>query len=152
MFKCVGQIEICRMDEASTSSVNQSSQYEATSSSKFKRVKRGDKYDDTSLSMAVESIANAIMQSTNAMIQASNTMKEKFTNALNQCIANQDPTKDCDVWGMLADIGITQPLLIKAYVFLVKDPKTLEGVIRCPHEHRKSLLLDLMGYDHEHHN
>ncbi|KAH7692299.1 hypothetical protein IHE45_01G057800 [Dioscorea alata] len=137
------------MDEASTSSVNQSSQFEAPSSSKFKKVKRCDKYDDTSLSMAVESIANAIMQSTNAMIQASNTMKEKFTNVLNQCIANRDPTKDCDVWGMLTDIGITQPLLIKAYVFLVKDPKILEGVIRCPREHRKSLLLDLMGYDHE---
>ena len=97
--------------------------------------------------MAVESIANTIIESTNAMIEATKSTTETTTNILNKCFAN--PTKDYDVWAMLTDLGISQPFLTRAYVFLVKDPKMLECLIRSPNEHWKTVLLNLMGYEHE---
>ena len=137
-------------DEASP--LNQPSQFEAPSSPKHKRGRRCDSHDELNLSMAVESVANAIFQSTNAMIQTSNAAIEKSAKILEKCVAHRDPLKDFNVWGKFKDIGITLPIFRKAYVFLFKDPKILECGIRCLDEDRKSLLLDLVGCDHQSRN
>ncbi|KAH7688470.1 Myb/SANT-like domain-containing protein [Dioscorea alata] len=105
-------------DEASPMATNQQSQTQGPSSSSLKRI-----------STTIETVANAILQSTNILVQASIT----------------DPTKDYDVWGMLKDLGISHPILGKAYRFLIGDSKLLEGLIRCPTEERKSLLLSWLG-------
>ncbi|KAH7672088.1 hypothetical protein IHE45_09G030500 [Dioscorea alata] len=118
-------------DEASPMATNQQSQTEAPSSSRPKKSKRMNNDDDNcdKISTAIETVANAILQSTNILVQASTT----------------EPTKDYDVWGLLTDLGISQPILGKAYRFLIKDSELLEGLIKCPTEHRKSLLLSWLG-------
>ncbi|XP_039146886.1 uncharacterized protein LOC120284157 [Dioscorea cayenensis subsp. rotundata] len=133
-------------DEASP--LDQPSQFEAPSSSRSKRVRRNDNHEDADMSIALTSIASALVQSTKTM-EKTNATIEKSTNVLEQCVGNRDPLKDFDVWDMVTNIGIPQSLHTKAYVFLVKDPKMLESVIRCPDSHRKSVLLELMGHHHE---
>lgn len=129
--------------------VNQQSQSEDLSSSKYKIVKRSDSHDDVNnLSMAIHSVTNVVIQLTNVMIQSSNTMVDKTIYVLNKCVANPNPTNNCDVWAMLIDLGISQCLLTKAYMFLIKDPKMLKSLIRCPNERRKSLQLGLIGFNY----
>ncbi|KAH7681299.1 FMN-binding split barrel-containing protein [Dioscorea alata] len=119
-------------DEASSMTTNQQLQTQAPSLSRHKKSKGMDNDDDNcdKVATAIEAVADAILQSTNILVQASTT----------------DPTKDYDVWGMLKDLGIPHPILGKAYGFLVKDSKLLDGLIRCPTEERKSLLLSWLDY------
>ncbi|XP_039141198.1 uncharacterized protein LOC120278473 [Dioscorea cayenensis subsp. rotundata] len=120
-------------DEASPMATNQQSQTQAPSSSRHKKNKGMNNDDDNGDKVAtvIEIVADALLQSTNMLVQASTT----------------DPTKDYDVWGMLKDLGISHPILGKAYRFLIKDSKLLEGLIRCPIKERKALLLSWLDYD-----
>ncbi|XP_039123465.1 uncharacterized protein LOC120260088 [Dioscorea cayenensis subsp. rotundata] len=114
-------------DEASPMATNQQSQTQAPSSSRHKKRKEMNNDDDNcdKVGTTIEKVADAILQSTNILVQASAT----------------NPTKDYNIWGMLKDLGISHPILRKAYRFLIKDSKLLDGLIRCPIEERKSLLL-----------
>ncbi|XP_039134178.1 uncharacterized protein LOC120271561 [Dioscorea cayenensis subsp. rotundata] len=120
-------------DEASPMATNQQSQTQAPSSSSHKKSKGMNNDDDNGDKVAttIEIVADALLQFTNMLVQASTT----------------DPTKDYDVWGMLKDLGISHPILGKAYRFLIKDSKLLEGLIKCPIEERKALLLSWLDYD-----
>ena len=140
-------------DEASLMPTNQESHFESQGASKSKKVNGFDINDNIyKLSIAVESVANSITQSTDEMIEASHAGMESTTIIIRECFANPNPLQNYDVWGMLTDLGISQPFLTDAYVFLIRDPKMLEGLIRCQNEHRKSLLLRVMGHDLEPHN
>ncbi|KAH7679457.1 Cytochrome c/b562 domain-containing protein [Dioscorea alata] len=123
---------------------------EAPRSSKSKKAKRSDGRDDvTVLSTGMESVSNAIVQSTTAIVQVSDIVLGVTTQILNKLGPNPDPIKAFDVWATLMNLGLSQPFLNQAYLFLMKDPKMLEAIIGCPDEHRKSLLLISMGYDQE---
>ncbi|KAJ0975530.1 hypothetical protein J5N97_017495 [Dioscorea zingiberensis] len=132
--------------EDETLPTNQQSQSNIPSSSKSKKSKGYDTHDDISMfSTSLDKLASVMMQSTNAMIEASHIN----TNILAASFGNKDPSKGVDVWAMLTELGIPQPFLGEAYRFLIEQPKKLEGLIRCPNEHRKDLLLSWMRRDHD---
>ncbi|KAJ0972377.1 hypothetical protein J5N97_020336 [Dioscorea zingiberensis] len=114
-------------DEAAPLPTNQGAQFEVPSSSKSKKGKGCNGHDDKDkLSNSIDNVANAIMQSTIVMVEVPNAMMK----------TNKDPTKDFDVWAMLTDLGFSEPFFTDAYLFLLKDAKMLEALIRCPNECR----------------
>ena len=99
-------------NEASPMAINKQLPFDTPSSSRSKKVKRYDGHDFINkLFIVVKSVANAIIQPTNAMIEASKTMMETLPNIINGMFLNSNPTKDCDVWTILTDLGISPPFL-----------------------------------------
>ncbi|KAJ0972652.1 hypothetical protein J5N97_020611 [Dioscorea zingiberensis] len=116
-------------DEESPLPTNQEAHCGVPSSSKSKRGKGNNGHDDKDkLSNSVDNVANAIREATTSMVEvANNMMKMKSNKNLNQ---------DFDVWAMLSDLGFIEPFFTDAYLFLLKDAKMLEAMIRCPNERR----------------
>lgn len=127
---------------------NQKSRFEAQSASKSKKVKRLDINENINkLGVPTEMVAYYIIQSTTAMIEASHSTTETITNIIREFFPNPNPYEDYDVWGMLMDLGPSQPFMTDDYMFLIKDSNMLEGFIVFQSEHRKSLLLRLIGHN-----
>ena len=69
-------------DEATTMATNQQSQFDAPSFSRSMKVRGFDGHDNINkLYMALESVANTIVQSTNALIGGSKTTMETTANS-----------------------------------------------------------------------
>ena len=101
---------------------NQESHFECQSASKYKKVNGVDINDNLNrLSMVVESVANSIIQSTNAMIKASYATMELTKCIITECFVNPNPLQDYDVWGLLTDLGISQPFSTDTYMFLIRE-------------------------------
>ncbi|KAH7655855.1 Cytochrome c/b562 domain-containing protein [Dioscorea alata] len=123
---------------------------EVPSSSRSKKVRKSySRDDDGKFSMVVETMSNSFVQSTTAIVKVSKNVLNVTNNILSTFGQNTNSIKASDVWVMLVNLGFSQPFLNKAYLFLINDPKMLEGIMGCPDEHRKSLLLTSMGYDRE---
>ncbi|KAH7690269.1 Cytochrome c/b562 domain-containing protein [Dioscorea alata] len=125
---------------------------EVPSSSRSKKVRRSySRDDDSKFSTAVETMSNAFVQSTTAIVEVSKNVLNVTNNILSTFGKNTNSIQASDVWVMLVNLGFSQPFLNKAYLFLINDHKMLEGIMGCPNEHRKSLLLTSMGFDREPH-
>lgn len=79
--------------------------------------------------MPIEIVANFVIQSTTVMIEASHSTMETTTNIIRECFLNPNPYKDYDVWGLLMDLGLSQPFMTNAYMVLIKDSNMMEGLI-----------------------
>ena len=127
-------------DETSPMSRNLQSRFEAQSTSKSKKVNGCDINNNLNkLPVAVKFIANSIIQSTTTMIEASLAMMETTKDIIRERFVNPNSLQNYDVWVMFTDLGISHPFLTAAYIFLIRDRKMLEGLIRCLNEYRKIL-------------
>ncbi|KAH7688911.1 Cytochrome c/b562 domain-containing protein [Dioscorea alata] len=118
---------------------------EVPSSSRSKKVRRSYSCDDDSkFSTAVETMSNAFVQSTTAIVEVSKNVLNVTNNILSTFGQNTNSIGASDVWVMLVNLGFSQHFLNKACLFLINDHKMLEGIMGCPDEHRKSLLLTSM--------
>ncbi|KAK7268287.1 hypothetical protein RIF29_20984 [Crotalaria pallida] len=69
----------------------------------------------------------------------------KSTADLVKCQQNCPILNAQDIWDLLNTLGVEQPFLSKAYVFLIQNIDAQKAVMGCPLEDRKDILMALMS-------
>ncbi|XP_020242315.1 uncharacterized protein LOC109820569 [Asparagus officinalis] len=82
-----------------------------------------------------EKIYNGIEKVAEAMLASA----EIFNKAQEKTIIKAD-----DLWSLLVEIGVDDEHIDDAYIFLLNSPENLRGVLGCPRERPKQILVRMM--------
>lgn len=91
-----------------------------------KKAKTKDSKDDdiVILKESFLAVANAILISTMELVKSQPKL----------------PTPMSEIWNMLVDLGFDGLEIMKAYIFLGKNPDMVDAILGCPVSKRKSLV------------
>lgn len=59
-------------------------------------------------------------------------------------VKQKTPIPESEIWKMLEDLHIEARLMNRVYLYLLNHPECIRGVIGCPQDKRKSLLLEMV--------
>ncbi|CAH9095168.1 unnamed protein product [Cuscuta europaea] len=103
---------------------------------KSKRPKKSkDKVEDGGVTAALMTIAEAFKDSTSAL-RESTLAYEKSHQKL--------PISEVELWKLLEDLHIENHLINRAYLYLLNNPDMIKGLIGCPKNKQKELLIEMV--------
>ncbi|CAH9077525.1 unnamed protein product [Cuscuta europaea] len=103
---------------------------------KSKRPKKSkDNVEDGGVTAALMTIAEAFKDSTSAL-RESTLAYEKSHQKL--------PISEVELWKLLEDLHIENHLINRAYLYLLNNPDMIKGLIGCPKNKQKELLIEMV--------